>query len=108
MNNPSDIAEGRNPSHITNAQVGEGYRLLTQNEWEIRCSNRYDPPQVEAWNDSEGRWKPNYAGNGTLYTYRLPASWPIQANRPAPAPVKAPTVRECVDRLKAWLKETDE
>lgn len=64
------IAEGHNPSNLTEAEVGvaQGWRLLAKDE--IDPDRGFSEGRgIERWTD-EGVWKPGWCGNLSCLTYR--------------------------------------
>ena len=76
--------EFHNPDNLTPEQIGEGYRLLLNEEVKPRDSAS---PSIERWNDSLKAWKNNdgegFSGSNHYYTYRVPLStWPLPEEAP--------------------------
>jgi hypothetical protein len=68
---PDAIAEGHNPHRVSNAVVGEGWRLLTTKEIKLReiTAGIDKDPNLEM--RIRGEWIANCRGTSTIDTYRV-------------------------------------
>lgn len=67
---PSPIASGHNPDKLTVEQVGEGWRLLSEEEIETRKKVDETSPHIQQWWGTEWCTKLHFIGNATNTTYR--------------------------------------
>lgn len=68
QNPESEIAPGHNPDGLTVAQVGEGWRLLTENEIKERA---FSDVCCEGWQSFYQDWQTNCLGVSFACTYRV-------------------------------------
>jgi hypothetical protein len=67
-----------NPDNLTPEQVGEGFRLLAREEiWERPSACQ----EIECYGDICKEWDATgWRGASTIFTYRVPADWPLDIN----------------------------